>query len=96
MQPKPPVRAVTTGPVPLAAIPVPIVVLPSAQNERIASVRPMALTPMEYNLLPRLLNCLEYCDGHPTQCKDAVRRYNARNTPQKYDQHVKKTEALLM
>ena len=51
--------------------------------------------PTECNLLPRVLNCLEYRDGHPTQCKDAVRRYQARNHPQKYDQHVKKTEAIV-
>jgi hypothetical protein len=50
--------------------------------------------PTECNLLPRLLNCLEYRNSNPTQCKDAVCRYNAKNTPQKYDKHVKKTETL--
>jgi hypothetical protein len=50
--------------------------------------------PADCNLLPRLLNCLEYRDGNPTQSKDAVSRYNARQSPAKYDKHVKRTETL--
>ena len=57
MQPRPPVREVTTSLVSLAAIPVPIVALPNARNERIVSVRPVALTVTN---LPIVIFCPAY------------------------------------
>jgi len=44
------------------------------------------------NLLPRVINCIEYHDSHPTQCKDAVHRSLARSTTQRCEQNVRETE----
>ena len=47
------------------------------------------------HLLPCVISCLEYCDSHPTQCKDAVRQSLARNTTQRYEQNVRETEKMV-
>jgi hypothetical protein len=97
MQPRPPVRAITTSPVPLAAIPVPIVALPNAWNERIVSVRPVALTVMDP---PIVIFCPAYSTALSiaTATQRNAKTPSADTTPEishKYDKHVKKTEAFV-